>query len=168
MDLTELNKYKNKIFNIAVIILALIFASNIYKKQARDIEALKGMRDVEIKKNKALDSISQLEKKINAYKNLFTKKDASLVINTTGNIAKELGIRIVSIRPGAEQRYPDYIKLPFDLVVSSFSYHTLGKFISKLESCQYVYVIEVVDIKFESQTGELRVNLKLNNIVTTN
>lgn len=168
MDLTELNKYKNKLFNIAVIILALIFTSNIYKKQTRDIEALKGTRDVEIKKNKTLDSISQLEKKINAYKNLFSKKDASLVINTTGNIAKELGIRIVSIKPGAEQRYPDYIKLPFDLVVNTSGYHALGKFISKLESCQYVYSIEVVNIRFESQTGELTVNLKLSNIVSTN
>lgn len=168
MGIAELNKHKNKIFNLTVIILALVFASNIYKKQARDIEALKGARDVEIKKNKTLDSISQLQKKINAYKNLFTKKDASLVINTTGNIAKELGIRIVSIRPGSEQRYPDYIKLPFDLAISASGYHALGSFISRLESSQYVYVIEVVDIRFESQTGELTVNLKLNNIVSTN
>ncbi|MDP2923164.1 MAG: type 4a pilus biogenesis protein PilO [Candidatus Omnitrophota bacterium] len=166
MELTELNKYKNKLFNLAVIIFALMVAGNIYKKQAKDIEALRGAKGTEIKKNALLANIGQLEKKINAYKKIFVKKDANLVINTIGNIAKELGIQVVSIKPVGELAYPAYLKLSFDAVISAPGYHALGRFMSRVESWQGIYVIEAVEIKSQTETGALTVNLRLSNLVT--
>ncbi len=170
MDLIELsNKYKNKILNIAIIILALIISSNIYKKQAKEIESLKGKTNVEIKKNNMLKSISQLEKRINTYRNLFAKKDVSENINTISNIAKESGIKIVSIKPIPEQRqiYPEYIKFPFNLVLNTSKYHALGKFISKVEGYRDVYVIDSLEMRFEPTKEELTVNLKVSSIAFT-
>lgn len=170
MDLIELsNKYKNKILNIAIIILALIISSNIYKKQAKEIESLKGKTNVEIKKNNMLKNISQLEKRINTYRNLFAKKDVSLVINTISNIAKESGIKIVSIKPIPEQRqiYPEYIKFPFNLVLTASKYHALGKFISKVEGYRDVYVVDSLEMRFEPTKEELTVNLKVSSIAFT-
>lgn len=165
MELTEpINKNKNRILNIALIILAFVIASNIYKKQTKEIESLQAKIDLEIKKNGVLKNIGQLEKEINSYKNFLTKKDSNLIMNTIGNIAKEVGVKIVSIRPNLEQSYPDYIKFPFDLVLSASNYHAIGKFISELESHPDVYVIETLGIRPEYQTKELTVNLKLSTV----
>lgn len=168
MELTQLNKYKNKIFNIAVVMAAVMIAFNfIYKKQFKQIKLLKEKKDIEIEKNHLLESISQVEKRINDYKNLLTKKDASLVINAITDIAKESGAKIISIRPGQERRYSGYIKFPFDLVISINSYHRLGRFISELENYQDVYVVDAMGITSLTQTGELTANLKISSIVST-
>ena len=169
MELTGfIVKHKNKILNITIIILALIIASNIYKKQLKETELLKSKKDGEIKKNAVLNNISQLEKMINAYKNLLTQRDTSLIIDTFSNMAKELGVKIASIRPGQEQKYPDYIDFPFDLAITTNSYHALGRFISAIESLPDVYMVEILDIKYESNAGQLAVNLKLSAVRFTN
>ena len=162
MELTALvNKHKNKIVNIAIITLAIIISANIYKKQAAGIETLKTEEDIEKKKNDVIKDINQLVKKINSYEKLFTKKDVSLVINTIAGIAKQSGIKIVSMRPDSEQASPNYVKLPFGLVVSADNYHAIGKFISKLEGYRDVYIIDSASIKLDSQSKEFTVNLRL-------
>jgi len=169
MELTGLIvKHKNKILNITIIILALIIASNIYKKQLKETELSKSKKDSEMKKNDVLNNISQLEKRINAYKYLLTQRDTSLIIDTFGNMAKELGVKIATIRPGQEQKHPDYIDFPFDLVITANSYHALGRFISAVESLPDVYMVEILDIKYESYAGQLAVNLKLSAVQFTN
>jgi Tfp pilus assembly protein PilO len=162
MELTALvNKHKNKIVNIAIIILAIIISANIYKKQADGIETLKTKKGIEKKNNDVIKDINQLVEKINSYEKLFTKKDASLVINTITGIAKQSGIKIVSMRPDSEQAYPNYVKLPFGLTVSADNYHAIGKFISKLEGYQDVYIIDSAGIRFDNQSKEFTVNLRL-------
>lgn len=168
MDLTEaINKHKNRIFNIAVIILTVFIASNIYKKQGREVELLNAKKDAGTKKNSVLESISQLNNRINSYKNLLAKKDANLVINTISNIAKALGIKIVSVKPAMEQRFADYTKYPFDLMVSAPNYHALGKFISGLESYNDIYFIEAFNISFEKTTKELNITLRISSAIFT-
>lgn len=160
-----INKYKNKIFNIAVLLLVLIFAYRvIYKKQVQEIQSLNETKVTEAKKNEVLEDISRLEKRIDAYKNLLPRKDASLILNTISNIAKESGITIASIKPMVEENYPDYIKSPFSLTLVTSSYHALGKFLSQVESLQDVYIVDAVQIQPSGKTGELSVNLKLSSI----
>lgn len=157
MELIDfINIYKNKILNIAIVILALIIAYNIYKGQNRTLGSLKENKDIEIKKNAVLSDISQLEKKIISYKNLFNKKDISLVMNTINSIAKGTNIKIILIRPQRERDYPVYIKYSFDLVINAKDYHQVGKFISKIESSPDIYMIDSVNIKLlpESQLAE--------------
>lgn len=169
MELIALaNKNKNKLLNLAVIIIAFIIASNIYKQQTREIGALKSKSNTETKKNTVIENISKLEKSIGSYKNLLAKKDAGSIINTVSNIAKESGVKIVSVRPIAEQRQADYIKFPLNLVLSVPNYHTLGNFISKIETYQDVYVVESIDIRFQEQAKELAVSLIISSIAFTN
>lgn len=168
METKELiNKYKNSIFNIALILLALIIFSKIYKKQNETIESLQKQTQEAIKKNEVLEDLSQMEKKIILYNNLLSKKDSGSAINTIGNIAKETNIKIISIRPLQEQRYPEYIKIPFDLTVNAHNYHALGKFISRIENQQDVYLIDSMGISTDAQTKELTVNLKISTVVLT-
>jgi Tfp pilus assembly protein PilO len=158
------DKNKNKILNLAVIMVAFIIASNIHKQQTKEIESLKSKKNMETKKNTAIENISKLEKSINVYKNVLVKKDVSSVINTVSNIAKESGVKIISVRPVSEKKYPDYIKFPFSLMLSAADYHTLGRFISKIESYQDVYLVEAMDIRSQEQKKELTVNLTISSI----
>jgi len=160
-----IGKYKNKILNVAIIILSLFIASKIYKEQLKGIDSLKEKKNLESKRSEILESISRTEKKNNAYKELLSRKDASNVISTVSNIAKEFNIKIISIRPTQQQKYIEYAKIPFDLVLNASSFHDLGNFISKIESHRDVYTIDSLGISIERQSKQLNINLTLSSIV---
>lgn len=169
MDLARLiSRYKNLVFNLALIILALMVAGNISRKQAKGLELLKEKKEAELKKNKVLGNIQQLETGLVAYKKLLTKQDADLVINTVSSLARESGVKIVSLKPAPEQRNPEYIKFPLDLAVTSANYHALGKFISKLESNKDIYKVEALEIKPVGENQELSANLVVTSIAFVN
>jgi len=152
-----IGKYKNKILNIniALIIVALIIANNIYKRQTVTMALLKRNNDAEIKKNEVLENISQLEKKINSYKNALNKKDMTLVMNAVNNIAKELGIKIISFKPQNEKDYSVYVKYPFNLAIGIKDYHQLGRFVAKIENSADIYMVDSMNIRTlaEEQKG---------------
>jgi Tfp pilus assembly protein PilO len=164
MDLISLiNKNKNKVFNIVVIIISIVIALNIYKKQMVGIDSLKAKISEEDKKNRTLDNIGELETKIDAYRRLLVKKEANSSINDINNIARNAGIRIISIRPSGEDSFIDYKKSMFDLTVSSPDYDSLARFINALEVYKSVYMIEVLDIHPYSdiKRNELNANLRI-------
>jgi len=160
---------KDNIFNIAIIILAIIFAFNIHKAQEKALQSLKEKRNIEFKKNEVLGDIKQLEKTMNSYKKFFNK-DSSQVINTLNNIARDSSVKIISIKPQTEIILPTYTKYPFDLSINVDSYHILGRFISKIESHSDVYIVEKTDIKSvgqilrADQEYKLDVNLRISAI----
>lgn len=142
-------KGKKRFLSIGLIILTLIIASSIYRNQSKGIESLNVKKDTEIKKNEVLKETSQLETRIKFYKNLLSKKDASLVINTISNIAKDSNVMLISIKPSTEENQPLYIKYPFVLVIGADSYHAIGKFISKIENQSDIYLVEAISIKLQ-------------------
>lgn len=158
MELTNfIDRYKNKVLNIniAIIILALIIANNIYKRQTVTLESLKKRKDTEIKTNEVLNDISQLGKKINAYKNALNKNNTSLVINSINGMGKESGIKIISFKPQTEVDYTIYVKYPYSLTISAKDYNQLGKFISKIESSSNnIYMVDSLNIKSVSKQQE--------------
>src|SRR3989338_180475 len=154
MEFKSFNISKNVMLNLAVIILALIIAGNIYKNQTQALEALKEKKEMELKKNAVLADIGSLENRIYAYKDLLNVKDLSSTINKINSMAREVDIKIVSIRPQAEKDYVVYIKYFFDLEVTARNYHHLGKFISRIEDSPDIYIIERTDIKPESRMQE--------------
>jgi len=165
MEYAEFDKYKNRVFNLAVILLAIIVALSIYGKQARDVKLLRNKKEVEKKKNVVLGDIVKLETKVDAYRELLVNKDTGSIIGSISNMAKESGVKIISMRPEKEQKYQDYIKLPFSLVVNAFDYHSLGDFVSRIESHSDVYIIEDIRINPLNEKEGLTVNLKLSGIV---
>ncbi len=158
----DLSRYKNIIFNLGVIILVLIFAGNVYKRQVKDIEVIKTTRDSEARKNEVLGNIRQKEKKINSFKNAINKKDVSLIMNPLSSIARDSSVKIISIGPQGEKDYPVYLKYSFALVVTANNYHNIGKFISKLENSGDIYIVESINIvESEGQSKEEKCKAKL-------
>ncbi len=172
MEKTELfEKHKNKVLNFGVIILALFIAFQIYKSADQRLNSLIQQKDDELKKNKAAEEIAAFERKIEGYKKIFVKEDVGSVIDTISNIAKNCAIKIVSIKPGNEEAYPDYIKSAFLITVSAPDYHSLGNFISQIESYKDIYTVDEVNIAsaeinqpLESINTNLNVNLKISTI----
>ncbi|HTZ10929.1 MAG TPA: type 4a pilus biogenesis protein PilO [Candidatus Margulisiibacteriota bacterium] len=169
MDSTALvNKHKNKVINIFVIIIALIISSNIYQRQNSAISSMRNKKEYEAKKNKEIENINKLEKKISLYKNSLIRKDPGLIMASINSYAGEAEVNIVSIKPDSEQSHQNYSKLPFDLVISAKSYHAVGKFISKLESSEDFFIIESVSLKIESSGKQLTANIRISNLYFTN
>lgn len=166
--LNVINKHKNKILNIAIIILIIIIANKLYQKQNSELAMIKAKNDALVLKNGVLENIGKTEMKINAYRNLLTRKDENQEINAFNALAQGLNIIISSVRPLPEEKRADYIKFPFDLSISVPNYHALGKFISELESSKDVYQVEVIIIKPKRQEKALEVNLKISSVVFAN
>ncbi|MFA6358144.1 MAG: type 4a pilus biogenesis protein PilO [Candidatus Omnitrophota bacterium] len=168
-DLFEKNK--TKILSTGLILLALFLAFKIYKSGDEQVNSLIQQKDIELKKNNALEEIAGLEKKVESYKRVFVKKDLSSVIDTISNIAKNCSVKIISIKPNSEEAYPDYIKSFFVITISSPSYHSLGDFVSQIENYKDIYLVEELSISLTDPSSSakntnknLSVNLKISTI----
>jgi len=149
-----INRYKNRILNVAIIVVSLFTAYNIYKDQAKAIQILNGNKQKEIEKNEILGNISKVDKKIRTYKAFMNKKDVSLIIDNLGKIAENSNTKLLSIKPDPEQIYPLYVKYAFNLGLVVDNYNTLGKFINKLEKSDDVYVIETLGVFAEHSSSK--------------
>jgi hypothetical protein len=156
-----IGKNKNKVFNIVLVIISLIFASNIYKKQIANINSLEANITEEEKKNRTLDNIGKLNSKIDAYRKLLPRKESDSSMNDINNIARNAGVKIMSNKTSGEESFPDYKKYIYDLAISSPDYDSLAKFINLLEVSQAVYMIDVLDLRSFSYNREKELNANL-------
>ena len=173
MNLKDINlgellyQHKNKVINIAIVILALLFSRNIYEHQLKMADSLREREQTEEKKNEVLKDIQQLEKKIEGYKSFVNKKDISLAMNIISEIAKDYSINVISIRPQSPQETDVYTKHFLELKLEAMRYHDIGKFISSLENRPELYCVESLKISpVYYQNPERRV-LRLDLILST-
>ena len=164
--ITLVNKHKNKIFNLVVVIIAIIIAFNIYKKQLEKIDSLKANIVEEEKKNRILDSIERSGARIDSYRRLLAKKETGSSMNDINNIARDSGIRIISIKPAGEDSFSDYIKYNYDLTISALDYDSLAQFVNALEVYRSVYIIDVLEVRAPSYSKdkELTANLRVSSV----
>jgi len=145
-------KAKQKLLSIGIIVFTLVLTLIINGIQTQKIGSLSAKKDAELKKNEVLKDITRSEKAIKLYKDLFSKRDASLIMNTISNIAKDSNIKLSSIKPGKEQSYPLYTRYPFILVIGADNYHAIGKFVSRIENQPEVYYVDVISIKSQEES----------------
>lgn len=163
-----LNRQKNKSLNVAIIFLALFISFKLYQKQQKDLAVLNQTKETEIKKNGVIANIAQLEKKISLYKTNFAKKDADSVMSELGSLAAQCKVKLLSIRPGPEQKAADYTKYTYSLSAGAQGYHALGKFISLIEGAKDVYIVENLHINPANKDDELMIGLTVSQIVFGN
>lgn len=164
----QIDKYKNAIINIAVIVITLVIASNIYKGKAAEINSLKIKIDNEEKKNVELNEISRAQMKLDAYKKLFVKKEASSVMTDISDIAKVAGVKVVAVKPSQAETSEDYSKDIFEVTVNALSYDGLAKFISNIESFSNVYIIDGIQVRPVDKLEKkgLRADLRISSVIT--
>lgn len=167
MDLiAQFEKYKNKVVNIIIIIIALSVANNVYKSYSTKIGALKTKISDEEKKTSELEKVSQVQKKINSYKMLLVHREANLVLSDISGIAKEAKAKVLSIRPANKESTTDYTKYIYDVSISAPDYDALAEFVNSLEDYKSIYIIESITISSSPELGknELMVNLSISSV----
>ena len=145
-------KGRKRVLSIGIIILTLVITLIIYRIQIKKVESLHVNKDTEQKKNEVLNEISRSEKTVKLYKNLLSQKDVSSVMNTISDIARDSNVRLVSIRPGNEEKQPLYTKYPFILVIGADNYHVIGKFISSIENQSDIYFMDAISIRSQEES----------------
>jgi len=162
---------KDRIIIVAIIMITLFVANNIFKAGVSNIKSLKEKINAEIKKDTLINDIGKTEAIILTYKEEVNKKDISSVINTLGSIANKSGVKIIAVKPSRTEDFPVFSKHYFDLRCESDSYHSIGKFISNLESHRDVYFINTLSIKrapiseSKDQQSKFNVELTLNTVI---
>ena len=166
----QIDKYKNLIINIAIIIVILIVASNIYKGNLGRVESIRVKISEEEKKNSELEKISQLESRKKLYRKLLAKRETSLVMADISDIAKAADVNVLSVKPLQREASVDYSKDVFTLTVNAPSYDSLGRFINALESYENVYIVESMEISNQAGNAKkgLAANLRLSSVVMAN
>jgi len=164
MDISDfINKNKNSVFSLIIIIISLVIAFNIYIGQMAAADSLKFRIGEEGKKNEVLSGINKLEDEVNSYRKILVKKDASLFMSDINNFARETGVKVTSIKPSGEEALPEYTKYTFALSITSPDYDNLAEFINKLETYESVYIVEGMNIDTDSfgQDKELKAELSV-------
>lgn len=139
-------RYKNIILNLILVLAAIFISLRIYAYQQKNIDLLDKKKADELNKNKMAEEISQSEKRIIACRDYLNKKDVNSVIGTIGELAASSSIKLISVRPEKEQVLQVYIKQPFTLSLAVPDYHTLGKFIAKLENHPDIYIVKSISV----------------------
>ena len=156
-------KNKNIILNFGIIILALIIAFQFYKSTNNQVALLVQEQNNEREKNKVVQDIALLEKKSEGYKKLFVKKDLASVMDIISGIAKDTSVKILSVKPSADDLVDGDSNPSFLITLSAASYHALGNFISKIENHKDVYLVREISIKssiVNPDTAEGKANLE--------
>jgi hypothetical protein len=165
------SKHKDKIINGAVMLGAILAAFYLYGIQNQQLFSIEESKNEEIRKSEIIESLNRVEKRINGYKKTFTGKDLGSVIDAMTEIAKDTRVRIVSVKPGIDQREAEYIKSSFLITVKAADYHALGNFMSRLENYKDLFLVEDMEISVftDSHSGkkldsDLDVSLKISAI----
>jgi hypothetical protein len=166
-----IERHKSKVINLGVIILALVIAFQFYRSNNEQISALIQQQNNELEKNKVIEDIAILEKKADQYKKVFVKKDLASIVSIISGIAKDSLVKIVSVKPYAEETLDNHINSSFLITLNAPSYHALGNFISKIENHKDIYLVSEIGVNSSvsnpNSAGanlDLGVSLKINTI----
>ena len=159
-----LQKNKNAILNVAILVLALIISIKIYQNQDAQIAALKIQKQSEAENNIVFKNLTQLDNKINTYKRSFKIRNSGEVMNTIGEIAKSSGLKIDSIRPLGDIAGDDYVRIPVSVAMKAKNFNQVGKFMSKLESHPAFFTVDSFRVGPNSDGKGLALNFAVSAI----
>ena len=157
MDLKEISKRKDILINIGIIVLTLISAVVIYKKQVAQKEVLRSRIERARESNVPIELISALEdvdRKIESHaKSLPSNLDFPQIINEVTDIARENNVGINTIAQGEKKHSQLYYTLALSLSVRGFYYDILG-FLRAIEDSEALFVLDSVNIQNASSSLE--------------
>ncbi|MDD4907746.1 MAG: type 4a pilus biogenesis protein PilO [Candidatus Omnitrophica bacterium] len=152
---TIMTKYRNTAFNIGLVLVALIVARAVYSNQYKKVVELRRDIGLETQKNDLFSELNTIEQKLAAYRQVYAKKEVSTIMNDITQAARDSDVRIVSIKPGEDQKQSGYSELSIDVNVGASDYHSLAKFINILENSSFLFIVKSFFIKPQILTPEI-------------
>ena len=93
-------------------------------------------------------------------KHLAPHADVEWLVQEIGRIARETGVQLSQIDPQRPREIDGYTQLSVTLQLTS-SYHTLGHFLSKIESSPRIIQVDQLDLSRVSQDATDRTSVRL-------
>jgi Tfp pilus assembly protein PilO len=159
---------QKNILNIGVFLVCVFIAHKIFVTQMQQVASIQAETEKAQQKNAVLTEIAQSEKRLKNLRRSINNKDETSIINTLNAIAKDCNVKIVEWKPVPPEKVLGYVRYPFALNIALDNYHTLGKFMSALESNPFLFTIENISVN-NDEAGHsiyrLHVNLEVSTIL---
>lgn len=113
-------------------------------------EELQETQKIAQMKDKLITEITSLRTSIEYYeRRIPSEKAFSWLLIELSRVARETGIKYLSITPQTEVKKESYIKVPIRIEIQC-GYHNLGKFLSKIENSQRFTNVDDITISPDS------------------
>ena len=146
INLQAISKNKEKLILPVILILALLFASRIYKIQKDKTGALKKEIAVQEQRIELAQELAGLDKEISQDAGSYLKKKETWNTQSFHEFASKAEVAALSVSSAKEQNSDFSSAALFELALKG-SYHNLAKFISVLESQKDILQIENLSLK---------------------
>ena len=111
-------------------------------------------------KDVLMQEVSKMREEIDYYeKRIPSEKGTSWLLMELSRIARETGIRYVSIVPAEEKKEESYVRIPIQVQIKC-GYHSLGRFLSRIENSQRFMTVDNLTISPDG-SNPLRHNIIL-------
>lgn len=141
--LKRLSARADIVLGVSVVLLGFFLANFLYKKQQQRLKGIEDEIAQEEQKTGLAKELSALEGKLKTITGPYIKKDTSFGIDKFGELATSTGVKIASLSVENEADSGLYTVTTYRLAVKA-DYHSLGKFISALESAADMVKVEEI------------------------
>lgn len=139
--LKRLMSRQDLLLGAAVVVGGLIFANVLYQKQQQRLKGIEAEIVQQEQKVALAKELSALDDKLKAASSAYARKDGSFTINKFSELAAAAGAKITSLSVESEADSGLYTVTSYRLSVKA-DYHSIGKFISALESAGDMVKVE--------------------------
>ena len=167
LDVKQLLNNKTLIINILIIVVAVVVAQNVFKRQTAQFKELQAVYAAEEELSRQAAELVGLEQKIRSTEAKFRiSKSPSAVRNSITSILESSAVTISSLSPAATVAKNVYAQYPISVEMQG-SFHALGKFIGAVENADpmlYVQNLQAVDIGPDPKNTEndlLKITVKM-------
>ncbi|MFH1692065.1 MAG: type 4a pilus biogenesis protein PilO [Candidatus Omnitrophota bacterium] len=128
-----LSENRGVVVIIAIALLSVMIAKNIYTKQMAQYENIKAKISAEQEKNEAVERIVLLNEILQKQKERsWDTVDFNAIVEKIFNLGLECNIKIRDVSPGEKRDEPNYVAIPFTISAES-SYGDLMEYIKRME-----------------------------------
>jgi hypothetical protein len=143
--LKRLTARKDLVLGAVVVACGIIFAGILYNKQQQRLKVIEAEIAQQEQKVVLAKELSALDDKLKVASSAYARKDGSFTINKFSELAAAAGAKIVSLSVESEADSGLYTITSYRLSVKA-DYHSLGRFISALESAGDMVKVEEVSL----------------------
>lgn len=146
MNVDQILKKKELIVSLVIIGGGLIIASHTFQEQKKKISAIKDEVSQEEKRIALGKELSILNEKVVRAGGNYLKKTASLGADKFKELAQAANVRVISLNSVSRNDVTSYVVESYSLNLEA-DYHSLGRFMSSLESQPDIVKIENLTIE---------------------
>lgn len=146
---------KNQFIKAGILFLGFMLSISVFQNQQNKIRNLRIEFIREEQRTGLAKEVVSLSDKINQISALYLKGASSLSIDKFNDFASQSKVKIIKLTPGRETDFGDYAVMSFSVSLRA-DYHSLGRFLSILESQEEMIRVEQITVSFISDSAKGR------------